>query len=279
MSFVNAYKRIKRSIVAFTQKHERLPDKNAKPPEFPTIIGTGFVIREDGIIVTNKHVVEAFTDVPLPPDVHQDNYPVHAMIFKETEVGISYTPVEILNIGTIRGFPPEVYYGPKEGPDLAFVQAKVRGLSPVELEDGIVLEEGLEVGTSGFPMGTVALTAPGWLHQVTPTLQKGIISSILPFPCKCPHGFTINVMVQGGASGSPVFQWESGKVLGILYASLKDLCYFAINNNHYSVPLLSTNISYVVPSYYISKILKSNDLKDLKLPSDTKSLDEMIAVS
>ena len=264
MLFKNAYKRIKRSIVAFTQKHERLPDKNAKPPEFPTIIGTGFVVREDGIIVTNQHVVKAFTAVPRPPDVPQDNYPVHAMIFKETEDGISYTPVEILNIGTIRGSPPEVYYGPKEGPDLAFVQAKVRGLSPVELEDGIVLEEGLEVGTSGFPMGTVALTAPGWLHQVTPTLQKGIISSILPFPCKCPHGFTINVMVQGGASGSPVFQWESGKVLGILYAGLKDSCYFSINNNYYSAPMLPTNISYVIPSYYITKILKSNDLKELK---------------
>ena len=44
MNFVNPYKRIKKSIVAFTQKYEKLPNKNAPPPEFPTIIGTGFVI-------------------------------------------------------------------------------------------------------------------------------------------------------------------------------------------------------------------------------------------
>jgi len=30
------------------------------------------------------------------------------------------------------------------------------------------LEEGLEVATAGYPMGTDALTAPGYLHQVTP---------------------------------------------------------------------------------------------------------------
>lgn len=278
MSFVNAYKRIKRSIVAFTQKYERLPDKNTKPPEFPTIIGTGFVIREDGIIVTNQHVVKAFSAVPRPPDVPQDNYPVHAMIFKETEAGISYTPVEILNVGTIKGSPPEVYYGPKEGPDLAFVQVRVRGLSPVELEDEMVLEEGLEVCTAGFPMGTGLLTEPGWLHQLTPILQKGIISSTFPFPCKYPHAFTINVMNQCGASGSPVFHGESGKVIGIHYKGLILENKIYINNNCYSIQL-PTNISYALPSYYITNLLKkSNDLKELRLPFDTKSLDEMIAV-
>jgi len=70
---------------------------------------------------------------------------------------------------------------------------------------------GREIGTAGFPMGTDALVffAEGEslprLRQVSTTLRRGIIASLLPYDFPNPHGFTIDVMTQGGASGSPVF--------------------------------------------------------------------------
>jgi len=138
------------------------------------------------------------------------------------------------------------------------------------------LQEGIEVATAGFPMGTEALTAPGWLHQVTPTLQRGIISAVLPFSCSSPHAFTINVMTQGGASGSPVFLPRAGTVIGVLYGGLNDIAE-TLQKDVYTVP---TSISYVVPSHYIANSLRTIEGNpNFTLPEDTKSLGELIQTS
>jgi hypothetical protein len=50
---------------------------------------------------------------------------------------------------------------------LAFVRVKVRGLPVVSL-DAEIVEEGREVGTAGFPMGTDSLTAPGGSTKLRP---------------------------------------------------------------------------------------------------------------
>lgn len=82
-------------------------------------------------------------------------------------------------------------------------------------------------------------------------------------------------MTQGGASGSPVFFWDTGKVLGVLYAGLHDLEVSIGKRDLYRVP---TNISYVVPSHYIVNSMKELlGHPDIKLPEDTLSLDEMLA--
>jgi hypothetical protein len=161
---------------------------------------------------------------------------------------------------------------------------KARGLPTVTLDGGVV-EEGMEVATAGFPMGTDALIAPGWIHQMTPTLQRGIVSAVLPFVCPTPHAYAVNIMVQGGASASPVFISESGQVIGVLYAGLNDRAVTFRNATgdsgdvpepiFYSVP---TNISYVVPSHYIRNALGtlSEQLPGFATPSDAKTIEEMV---
>ena len=269
------YKGIKGCIVAFIQKYIPIQKDSHQPPIFPPIIGTGFVIREDGLIITNAHVTKAFNKVFRPHDISEDVWPVHAMLFKNTQQGIIEIPLEILGVMAISKYKHgKHYYGPKEGPDLAIVHVKAKGLPIVEIDSDILVEEGMEVATAGFPMGTDALIAPGWLHQLTPTLQKGIISAVLPFACPTPHAFSINIMTQCGASGSPVFDCNTGKVLGVLYAGLNDLAVTIKEKDLYKVP---TNISYVVPSHYIKFLLKqNNNLEDLKQPSDSMTIDEMI---
>ena len=275
MSLSESFQTIKPTIVAFTQKYEPVYDVD-KAPTFPTIIGTGFVIREDGLILTNRHVVHAFKKAFRPPKVSKDDWGVNALMFRLTDAGMLQIPLKILGIVEIDAFGAgKSYYGDKKGPDVAIVHVKARGLPVAQLGADKLIKEGESVFTAGFPMGTDALTAPGYLHQLTPTLQAGIVSAVLPFPCSSPHAITINIMTQGGASGSPVCRTETGKVIGILYAGLHDLDVTMKNKDVYRVP---TNVSYVVPSHYIVHLLENIDrIAELKQPSDAKTIEEMIS--
>jgi len=273
MNLSESYKIIKKSIVAFSPKYIPLQNRDEPPPEYPPIIGTGFIINENGLIATNDHVAKAFDKLFKPPDAEGD-WPLYATLFTMLEIGILQVPLEIIGVFKIGQFiPGKAYYGP-EIPDIAFVHVKAKGLPALEVDDSIELEEGLEVATAGFPMGEDALTAPGYLHQLTPTLQRGIISAILPFACPTPHAFTMNVMTQTGASGSPVFIPETGKVIGVLYAGLSDIGQTS-GQDLYRVP---TNISYVVPSHFIVNALAQiEDDLNFKPPEDAKSIEEIIA--
>lgn len=122
-------------------------------------------------------------------------------------------------------------------PDLAFVQLEVRHLAPVVLdEEENTLRAGRRVATAGFPGGSVPLTVYGHLTQITPTLRQGIISAVYPFPCPRPHGFTIDVMTQGGASGSPVFLDDSPVVIGMIESVVRS----------------AENITVVLPSHLLA---------------------------
>ena len=126
-----------------------------------------------------------------------------------------------------------------------------------------------------FQWETDHLTVPGWLHQISPTLQTGIISAVHPFPCPTPHGFTINVMVQGGASGSPVFSQETGEVLGLVYAGIYDFH----TSNDQNTQRTPTNYTYAVPAHFIVNALPqiSQNQDFLKTQSTAKSIRQVIS--
>jgi len=88
-------------------------------------------------------------------------------------------------------------------PDLGFVHLGVREVPFLQLAtEDFFVKVGMAIATIGFPMGTLPLTALGTLNQVTPFLRHGIVSSVYPFPTAQPHGLTIDIMQQGGSSGS-----------------------------------------------------------------------------
>jgi len=50
------------SVVAFGSRIA--PTNKPTPPPFPPIIGTGFVVDSRGLVVTNRHVIEAMETIP-----------------------------------------------------------------------------------------------------------------------------------------------------------------------------------------------------------------------
>jgi S1-C subfamily serine protease len=292
MNLTEAYEKIKPAIVAFTPKFHPIYNLDESPPIFPQIFGTGFII-DDGIVVTNEHVIKEFSKLPKPPDCPVDVWPVDCLLlYYIPDQGIAPIYMDVIGvIGISQMKHGNAYYGPPK-PDIAFVLIKMKNLPHVKVEyDLKEIKEGKDIATAGFPMGTNTLTAPGYLHQLTPTLQKGIISAILPFQCETPHSIMVNVMVQGGASGSPVFLPENGEVIGVLYAGLEDTKHTktglpseirekiekietSIHSHLFTAP---TNISYVVPAHYIKNMLKTiKKIIKLKLPEDTLTLEEYI---
>src|SRR4029077_2314318 len=292
MSLAQCFSEVRPAVVAFMPIAIPQPPAGGGPPELFPIIGTGFVL-DDGLVVTNAHVIDALLKLPRPPDWPKDKWMFNAIFFhyidKErypnapTE-GYAQIPLEVLGvvrIGEIQLQAPGIYYGPRQ-PDFNIVHVKAKGLPKVELlGDTSVLREGVEVATIGFPMGTRALTAPGWLHQLGPFLQRGVISAVLPFVCQAPHSFVINLMSIGGASGSPVFLADSPKVIGILNAGLIDASPTFVKGDNGLVPIgfsqTPTNFSYVVPSFWLAGCLEAiRSNAACKLPEDTLALDEII---
>ena len=236
---VKTFEVIRPSIVAFASRIV-LRDR----PEFPEIIGTGFVVDRRGIVATNKHVVDVLKALPRHP---RTNEPAAFSILPtsiQNSDGQHY--LSTLFVG-IRGYnvletfiPAGPYYG-ESVPDFGFIQLEVRELPALQLaEEPFSLRVGLPVATAGFPLGTDAVLFYDKISQVMPFLRQGIVSSVLPFPCPYPHGLTIDIMAQGGASGSPIFLADRPIVVGILHAGFG-----------------GTNTTYGVPSSILAKGLRA----------------------
>ena len=155
--------------------------------------------------------------------------------------------VEIKGYSQIASFSSTGPYYGEAVPDLAFVQLKVQDVPALSLVmEPDVIRTGISVATAGFPMGTDPLVVYGTVNQLTPFLRRGIISSVYPFPCPNPHGFTMDIISQGGASGSPVFFPDSPRVLGIVHAGIQER---GRNQN--------TNVTIAIPSLLISQALEA----------------------
>lgn len=271
----NIYQQIKPAIVAIVSRV-------STNPYFLEIIGTGFIVREDGIVLTNKHIVDRFKTLPKRKGAPRDEWPALILLFHFIpNKAMAVINLDIQGVALPAEFiKPPVYYG-EDLPDVAAISVNAKGLPTIKLQPKLDANEGESVAVAGFPMGTRTLQAPGWIHQLSPTLQAGIISGVLPFPCDNPHALLLDLMTQGGSSGSPVFNLESGEVLGMVYAGLHETRLLSSPKNRYGFLAYknSTTLTLAIPSNYIRSLVDKLDqipqIKNRDL-SKIESLEEII---
>ena len=216
MKLTDVIRKVSSAVVAFGSR--AVVSQSNVAPGFPTILGTGFIVDERGMVLTNQHVIDAIENIP-PPAQFVMIFPEPTSVNGNTMFGVILRKIKAINsISSFESFGP--YFGEAK-PDFGFVQIDIQGLPVMEIcGDSDVLQVGLEVATLGFPMGETALTPYdlGKAAQISAFARRGIISSVLPCACPDPHGFSVDILSEGGASGSPIFRTDDPRAIGILHA-------------------------------------------------------------
>jgi S1-C subfamily serine protease len=231
MGLPETFEAVRPSIIAFVS---RVIFANAgEQPLFPEIIGTGFFVHESGIAATNRHVIDQLEKL-------NSRFPQHpttgasatgAFVFtdiksSETDQVLGVLNVDVLGWKALEEFSSSAPWFGQAVPDLGFVQLKVRDVPVLPLAaEANTLRVGISIATAGFPEGTRTVTFHKKITQLTPVLRHGIISSVFPFGGPNPHGFSIDTLLQGGASGSPVFKTDEPRVVGMIASRIPDTNY------------------------------------------------------
>ena len=253
MDLVDVYEAVVPSTVAFISKFVRLAP-GSESPLLPPIIGTGFLVSEDGIVATNRHVAEALQGIPSNPHTGEDGY--GAVMFdmrKDGDGGVTmqWMMPDVYAVAMLDNFTSDATWFGEDKPDLAFVQLKIRGTPFLKLaDDDFYIRPGTPIATVGFPMGDLPLRVMNRVNQAAPFIRRGIVSSVYPFSIPRPHGFTIDIMQQGGSSGSPILYEGEPTVVGMMAAGMLQPAPLKIGNTILAVPV-PTNISIAVSSHMI----------------------------
>jgi hypothetical protein len=242
MALEESFEAISPCIIGFISK--LVPTRVGQRPIFPAIIGTGFLVDESGIAVTNRHVIEAFDRIPRHPQTGE--FPIAAFMFLRGDEGKSmqFLVLEVKGWWGLQSFKSTGDWFGSVVPDIGFVRLGIRDVPFLTIANAdYSVRVGMKISTVGYPMGTLPLTVMGKLNQMTPFLRQGIVSSVFPFPTAKPHGFTIDVMQQGGSSGSPIFPFGESTVVGLMSSSVIDMTEAGTSQGTKLLVPQNTNIS------------------------------------
>ncbi len=245
------------------------------PPVFPPIFGTGFFADRDGVVVTNRHVIEAFKNLP-PPHPETKQSPLAAILLVPGTGNWGMLVIDVRESTFLREFKSTGRWFGQAIPDFGFVQLNIRDVPFLRLaSEDFYVRVGMEIATIGYPTGTKSLTIHNKLNQITPFIRHGIVSSVFPFPTAHPDGFTIDVLQQSGSSGSPVFSTDGLTVIGLMASSVVDLEEYELHGKTIEYPQ-NTNISVAEPAHIIKQALEQY-LRDRSFDvTALPTLDQMI---
>lgn len=227
-NMVDVIKRVKPAVVAVgTFQQTRSPAADFR--------GTGFAVGDGLSIITNAHV--------LPPALNADQKEMLGII-----IGDGASPT--FRVATVAAVDREH--------DLAHLRISGAPLPVLKLQDSDRVEEGQVLGFTGFPLGMLLgmrhVTHRAMLSALTPIAIPAAAASQLdsrkiaqmqrtPFQV-----FQLDATAYPGSSGSPVFDPETGAVVGII-----NMVYVkGVKENATSNP---SGITYAIPGKYITRLL------------------------
>jgi serine protease Do len=223
--------RVKRSIVAIGT-FER-----TRSPQF-SFRGTGFVVEDGTLAVTNAHVL------PGPLDAG-----------RMEQVGILIPQ----SGGASASFREAKLVAADAGTDLALLKFDGAPLPALRIGDSNGVREGQSVLMTGFPIGAMlgpfAATHRGMIAAIAPiAIPQGRAAELNPKVVRrLTEGafniFQLDTTAYPGNSGSPIYDPDSGQVLGIVNMVL-------VKGTKESALTNPSGISYAVPARYLLELLQ-----------------------
>ncbi len=209
------------------QFNEAIKDPKRRPDEFFKVVGTGFLVRETSIL-TNRHVIKGLGEIQKKDGVTGDRVVLQFTYPVSTGVEQIYCPCHGFT------YPAEISQDVglldfTHPPDAEFEQCQP--LKFINTHQQIKI--GQAIGVLGFPLGSellvdVQIVNGPKIQRFGPMLQQGYVSALAPFDkSSSVSDVLLDVRSAPGMSGSPVFDPQTGQVIGIFYAGDGILTAFA----------------------------------------------------
>lgn len=227
--FISTVKTVKPSVVAIgTFQKTRSPAVSFS--------GTGFAVGDGLTIITNAHVVNRAANID-----------------SDDVLGI------LAGKGDATEFRPATIIAVDEEHDLARLRIGGTPLPILELGDASKVVEGQAVAFTGFPLaiglGFHHATHRGFVASITPVAKPSMDSrrldpKVIAQLRRAPFSvFQLDATAYPGNSGSPVYEPETGLVIGVInMVFIKGLKETAITN--------PSGITYAIPVNFVQELLQ-----------------------
>ena len=174
-------------------------------------LGSGFLISENGIIITNWHVIKGCDDIQIYFPSSKKNYKA-SISLKDAVNDLAI--LRLADFNYTNDFKTAI---------------------PFTLAQSKEIKLGQDVFTLGFPLGDILGT--------TAKLSSGTISSLFGIKDD-PRLTQISNPVQPGNSGGPLFN-RNGEIVGVVVASLNAKYFFE------NADILPQNVNFAIKSDYL----------------------------
>ena len=201
-----------------------------------TFVGTGFVVGDGSRIITNYHVYRSIEEMMNP-----DSY---VAVFSGRGASATVHGVRLERADMSH--------------DLALLRLKGAQLPAMKLAGDGFLREGEDVAFTGFPIGMVLglypVTHRGMISAITPIVipadsaKKLTAAQIKRIREKRFEVYQLDGTAYPGNSGSPVYEIDSGEVIGVINSVfVKGTKEAALED--------PSGISYAIPVKYVRQLL------------------------